>query len=133
MALHTKNTVLKYGAASPNTSLKIKSFPSILGKRSSVEVTDLSDDAQRFIPGIRQQGESFDFTANYDPETYASINELGDAVQKCALVYSDGSGYTWDGRISASVNEGGVDGVLEMTVSITPETVPVWAAKVSTT
>lgn len=132
MALHTYNTVLKYGTTSPTTPVKIKDFPSILGKRSSVEVTDLSDDAQRFIPGIRQQGESFDFLANYDPEVYAAINEL-DAVQKCALVYSDGSGYTWDGKISASVNEGAVDGVVEMTVSITPESVPVWAAKVATT
>jgi hypothetical protein len=132
MALHTYNTTLKYGATSPSTTLRIKSFPSILGKRSSVEVTDLSDDAQTFIPGIRQQGESFDFTANYDPTVYAEINGL-DAVQKCALVYSDGSGYTWDGKISASVNEGGVDAALEMTISITPETVPVWAQNVSTT
>lgn len=132
MALHTKNTVLKYGSTSPSTELRIKDFPSILGKRSSVEVTDLSDDAQRFIPGIRQQGESFDFLANYDATEYSKINEL-DGVQKCALVYSDGSGYTWDGYISASVNEGAVDGVIEMTVSITPTSVPVWAAKVATT
>lgn len=132
MALHSYNTVLKYGATSPTTPIRIKDFPSILGKRSSVEITDLSDDAQRFIPGIRQQGESFDFLANYDPAVYSEINEL-DAVQKCALVYSDGSGYTWDGRISASVNEGAVDAVVEMTISITPESVPVWAAKVSTT
>ena len=132
MALHTYNTALKYGTTSPTTEVRIKDFPSILGKRSSVEVTDLSDDAQRFIPGIRQQGESFDFLANYDPTVYSEINELN-AVQKCALVYSDGSGYTWDGKISASVNEGAVDGVIEMTISITPESVPVWAAKVSTT
>ena len=132
MALHTFNTVLKYGTTSPTTTLRIKDFPSILGKRSSVETTDLSDDAQTFISGIRQQGESFDFLANYDPTVYAALNEL-DAVQKCALVYSDGSGYTWDGRISASVNEGSVDAVVEMTISITPTTVPVWAAKVATT
>lgn len=132
MLLHTLNTVLRYGTTSPTTEVRIKDFPSILGKRSSVEVTDLSDDAQRFIPGIRQQGESFDFTANYDPEVYAAINALTE-LQKCALVYSDGSGYTWDGRLSASVNEGGVDAVVEMTISITPETVPVWEEKVSTT
>lgn len=130
MALHTFNTVLKYGSTSPSTEVRIKDFPSILGKRSAVEVTDLSDDAQRFIPGIRQQSETFDFTANYDPEVYESINGLT-AVQKCALTFSDGSGYTWDGSISASVNEGSVDGVIEMTISITPESVPVWAKAVS--
>lgn len=126
MALHTFNTVLKYGSDSPNTEVRIKDFPSILGKRSAVEVTDLSDDAQRFIQGIRQQSETFDFTANYDPEVYAGINALT-AEQKCALTFSDGSGYTWDGQLSASVNEGSVDGVIEMTISITPTSVPVWA------
>lgn len=132
MALHTYNTVLKYGATTTDKTLRIKNFPSILGKRSSVEITDLSDDAQVFIPGIRQQGESFDFLANYDPAVYSELNEIED-VQKFALIYSDGSGYTWDGRISASVNEGSVDAVVEMTISVTPVTVPVWAAKVSAT
>ena len=88
--------------------------------------------AQTFIPGIRQQSESFPFVTNYDPTVYDTINKL-DGVQKCALVFSDGSGYTWDGHISASVNEGAVDSVVEMTISITPTTVPVWQTKVSAT
>lgn len=132
MAISSYNTVLKYGSASPTTPVVIKDFPSLLGQRSSLETTTLSDDAQTFIPGIRQQSENFPFLANYDPVVYAAINEL-DAVQKCALIFSDGSGYTWDGYISASINEGAVDAVLEMTVSITPTTVPVWAQKVATT
>jgi hypothetical protein len=74
---------------------------------------------------VRQQSESFDFTANYDPVVYEAINGL-DAVQKCALTFSDGSGYTWDGQLSASINEGGVDAAVEMTISIVPNTVPVW-------
>lgn len=127
MALHTFNTVLKYGSTTPQTEVRIKDFPSILGKRSAIEVTDLSDDAQRYIQGIRQQSESFDFTANYDATEYAAINALGDAIQKCSLEFSDGSGYTWDGQISASINEGAVDAVIEMTISIVPVTVPVWA------
>ena len=126
MAISTYMTVLKYGSASPETEVVIKDFPSLLGKRNSLETTTLSDDAQTFIPGIRAQSESFDFTANYDAEVYAAINALS-AVQKCSLEFSDGSGYTWDGFLSASVNEGSVDAVLEMTISITPTTVPVWA------
>ena len=126
MAISTYMTVLKYGSDSPTTVVKIKDFPSLLGKRNSLETTTLSDDAQTFISGIRSQSESFDFTANYDSEVYAAINALNE-VQKCSLEFSDGSGYTWDGYLSASVNEGSVDAVLEMTISITPSTVPVWA------
>ena len=125
MAISTYMTVLKYGSDSPTTEVVIKDFPSLLGKRNSLETTTLSDDAQTFIPGIRAQSESFDFTCNYDSEVYSAINALN-AVQKCSLEFSDGSGYTWDGFLSASVNEGSVDAVLEMTISITPSTVPVW-------
>lgn len=126
--ISTYMTVLKYGADSPSTEIVIKDFPSLLGKRNALETTTLSDDAQCFIQGIRSQSESFDFTANYDPTVYAALNELT-AIQKCSLEFSDGSGFTWDGYISASVNEGSVDAVLEMTVSIVPATVPVWANK----
>lgn len=126
MALSTKGVELAYGTSTPQTKIVIKSFPSILGKRSALETTTLSDDAQTFIQGIRQQEESFDFTANYDATVYNTLNGLTD-VQKCSLTFPDGSKYTWDGYISASVNEGDVDAVLEMTVSITPSTVPVWA------
>lgn len=126
MALSTYGVSLKYGSDSPTTEIVIKDFPSLLGKRNSLETTTLSDDAQTFIQGIRSQSESFDFTANYDAAVYAAINALTE-IQKCALEFPDGSGYTWDGFLSASVNEGSVDAVLEMTISITPSTVPVWA------
>ena len=125
MALSTYGVALKYGEGTPQTAVAIKDFPSLLGKRSSLETTTLSDDAQTFIPGIRQQSESFDFVANYDPTVYNTLNGLkGD--QSWSLTFSDGSGYTWKGGVSVSVNEGSVDAVLEMTISVTPSTVPAW-------
>lgn len=57
----------------------------------------------------------------------SAINALT-AAQKCELAFSDGSKYTWDGYLSASVNEGAVDEVLEMTITATPSTVPVFTA-----
>lgn len=125
MAISTFGVSLKYGEGTPQTAVIIKDFPSLLGKRSSLETTDLSSDAQTFIAGIRQQSESFDFTANYDPVVYNTLNGL-DADQSWSLTFSDGSGYTWKGSVSVSVNEGSVDAVLEMTISVTPSTVPVW-------
>ena len=122
MALSSFNTKLTIG----DKDYSIKDFPAILGERSSLETTTLSDDAQTFIPGIRQQSENFPFLANYDPTVYAENNTLtGD--QECKLTFGDGSGYTWQGSVSASINEGSVDAVLEMTISVTPSTVPVWS------
>ena len=128
MAISSFGVALKYGTENPTTAVVIKDFPSLLGKRSSLETTTLSDDAQTFISGIRQQSESFDFTANYDATIYNTLNSLTGA-QKWSLTFSDGSGYTWDGTVSVSVNEGSVDAVMEMTISVTPSTVPVWSNK----
>lgn len=122
MAISSYNTKLTIGSK----DYAIKDFPAILGERSALETTTLSDDAQTYIAGIRQTSESFPFLANYDATIYAEINALADA-QECKLTFSDGSGYTWEGFVSASINEGSVDAVLEMTISVTPSTVPVWA------
>ena len=127
MAISTYGVMLKYGETKPTTELKIKDFPSLLGKRSSLETTDLSCDAQTFISGIRQQSESFDFLANYDPAVYETLSGMGDDVLQWSLSFSDKSGFSWEGTVSVSVNEGSVDSVLEMTISVTPSTVPVWA------
>lgn len=122
MALSSYNTKLSIGTK----EYKIKDFPSILGQRSALETTTLSDDAQTFIDGIRQQSESFPFLANYEASVYEEINALT-GPQECKLTFGDGSGYSWNGTVSASINEGSVDSVLEMTISVTPSSVPVWA------
>lgn len=123
MAISSYNTKLTIG----DKTYDIKDFPSILGQRSSLETTTLSDDAQTFIPGIRQQSENFPFLANYDKTVYQEINTLT-GNQECKLTFSDGSSYSWEGGVSCSINEGSVDAVLEMTITVTPATVPVWSA-----
>lgn len=126
MAMNSYNTKLTIGTK----DYPIKDFPSILGQRSALETTTLSDDAQTYIPGIRQQSDNFPFLANYDPAAYEEINTLT-GEQDCKLTFGDGSGYSWKGGVSVSVNEGAVDSVLEMTISVTPSTVPVWAKAVN--
>lgn len=122
MAISSYNTKLHIG----EKSYDIKDFPQILGKRSTLETTTLSDDARTYIQGIRETEESFDFLANYDKTIMKEINELT-GEQSCKLIFSDGSGFTWSGLVSAILNEGDVDSVLEMTISVTPSVVPVWS------
>lgn len=122
MAISSYNTKLKIGSA----SYDIKDFPEILGQRSALETTTLSDDAQTYIQGIRQTSENFPFLMNYDATQFDTLNKLS-GVQECELAFSDGSKFTWSGYVSVSINEGSVDAVLEMTVYVSPSTVPVWA------
>lgn len=130
-AISTYNTVLKYGDSSPTTPLAIKSYPEILAKRSALETTTLQDDAKTYIQGIRETPDSLTFGMNYDSEVFATVNAL-ESVQKCALIFSDGSGFTFDGYLSMANDAGDVNAVAGMTLSVTPATVPVFAAKVAT-
>lgn len=125
MAISTYGTTFKYGATSADKELAIKSYPEILAKRAALETTTMKDDGKTYIPGIRETPDSFPFTLNWDATVFAEINAL-DGVQKCELKFSDGSGFTFDGYLSASNNEGGVNGVNEMTISVMPATVPVF-------
>lgn len=122
-AISTYGTVFKYGSDSPTKTLPIKSYPEILAKRSALETTTLSDDAKTYIAGIRETPDSLPFTMNYDAAVFAEINAL-DGIQKCSLEFSDGSGFTFDGYLSASNNAGEVNAVAEMTVSVMPASVP---------
>ena len=121
MAISSYNTKLKIGSA----SYDIKDFPEILGQSSALETTTLSDDAQTYIQGIRQTSENFPFLMNYDATQFDALNKLTGA-QECELAFSDGSKFTWSGYVSVSINEGSVDAVLEMTVYVSPSTVPEW-------
>ena len=57
MAINSVGTKLMYGETTPNTEIVIKDTPVILAKRSSIEVTSLSDDQRTYIPGIREGSE----------------------------------------------------------------------------
>lgn len=125
MAISSYGITFKYGASTPSTAIAIKSAPAVLGQRSSLETTTLQDDAQTYIQGIRQQSQ-FEFTANWDKDVATAINALTDP-QKCELKFSDGTTFTWDGYLSVSNGDASVDAVLEMTITVTPTTVPVMA------
>lgn len=121
MAISTYGTTFKYG----EKTLAIKSYPQIMAKRAALETTTLSDDAKTYIAGIRETPDSLDFTMNYDAATFAEINALT-GVQDCELTFSDGSGFTFTGYLSASNSDGSVNAVAEMTVSVMPASVPVF-------
>ena len=131
MAMSTYGTVFKYGSTTLDKTLPIKSFPEILAKRGALETTTLQDDAKTYIPGIRETPDSFAFGLNYDAAVMAEINDL-ETVQKCALIFSDGSGFTWSGYLSMANDAGEVNAVNGMTLSVMPSTVPVFASSVAT-
>lgn len=117
----------------------IKSTPDVGSAPNMLETTTLSDDMQTFIPGIIQLDSSgLQFTANYTKTDYnklktqQSYDEGTSGPAHYAIWFgvssTDGSPdghdgkFSFDGRLTPTVNGVGVDEVVEMTISIAPAT-----------
>lgn len=122
----TINTVLKSGTtATALTQLcRIKSYPQLGGEPEQIETTDLEDTSQTFVPGV-QAVEAMAFTANYTKEAYEKAKAAAGKENIYELNFgaegADGA-FSWKGQHNVFVNEGEVNGVREMTISVTPST-----------
>lgn len=103
---------------------KIKSYPALGGAPDQLETTDLEDESQTFVPGV-QSMDAMEFTANYTLEAYTSVKAKAGKNLKYRLKMgtngADGVA-TWDGQHAVYINEGEVNGIREMTLSVSPST-----------
>ena len=139
MAISTFKVYLMKGETSGGTTtwsklVDIKDFPDLGGAPEMLETTTLSDPMQTFIAGI-QSLDALEFTANYTKTDFTTLKALEHATNKFAVwfgatetggVYTpdgeDGK-FTFDGELSVFVNGGGVNEVVDMTITIAPSTV----------
>lgn len=126
MAKSTINTILETSADGTTwTKLcRIKSYPALGGAPEQLETTDLEDEQQTFVPGV-QSMEAMEFTANYELSDYTAVKEKANTELHYRLkMGKDGADgvATWQGEHSVYVNEGEVNGVREMTISVSAST-----------
>ena len=123
MAISSYNTILKWGATANGVAkvVDIKEFPDLIGDPNNLETTTLSDNAQTFIPGIRQS-DKLQFTCNFDKTIYASCATTENTELYFELDLQDGSKFTWQGQYTLGVPGKGVDEVMEFTINILPST-----------
>lgn len=123
-AISTIGTVLKFGTEQANLTqlCKIKTFPQLGGEREQIEVTDMEDEMQTFVPGVMQV-DSMTFTANYLVATYTTLktNAMTDGYFELDFGGQQGKA-TWQGQYDVYVNEGEVNGAVEMTITVYPTT-----------
>jgi len=126
MAQSTAKTYLchKASGATEYTSLvDIKTFPDMGAAPQTIEVTTLSDDVQKFINGVGASA-AMEFTANYDATVYGTLIALKDKQNEAFSLRFSGatpaSEFEWTGQLSVWVIGGGVNGVVEMKISIVP-------------
>ena len=104
-----------------------KSIPAPVGAPNTVESTTLEDDAQTFEMGIKTS-DTKEITGNLEKEYLDNIDDLaGKKLDIFHLYGTDGIGgvakYLYEGQATATPNDvGGVDEILEMTVTVVPNT-----------
>lgn len=137
MAINTYQTYLmhKASAAADYTKLvDIKDFPDMGGTPEMLETTTLSDPMQTFIKGIQTLDSSgLQFTCNYTKTDYQTLKALENETNHEFAVWfgattsgstetptgSDGK-FEFTGSLSVFPTGGGVNEVVNMTVSIAP-------------
>ena len=125
MAISTYGIELMYkGTSAFERLVEIKDFPDIGGSRELLETTTLSSGMQTYIEGI-QSADALEFTANYTKEDYDKIVALKDKEQTFAIYFGENGtngAWYWKGTVSVRVTGGGVNEVVNMTISIAPST-----------
>ena len=138
MAISTyKIFLMKKGSGQTATYSKlvdIKSFPDLFGAPDMLETTTLSDGAQTYILGIQNQ-DGLEFTANYTKTDFTTLKALEGTETDYAIWFgatvsggtatptgTDGK-YEFKGLLNVSISGGGVNEVVDMTITIAPTTV----------
>lgn len=119
--------------ASYEKLIDIKDFPDLGGSPEMLETTTLSDKMQTYIPGI-QSLDALEFTANYTKEDFTKLKALEGKEHEFAVWFggteeanvltptgTDGK-FQFKGQLSAFPVGGGVNEVVDMTVTIAPST-----------
>ena len=117
MAINTFGVELHWGTSAEAVAkvIDIKDFPDMLGAPEQLETTTLSDAAQTFIGGIRQSSD-LTFTYNYTKEDFTKVEADAGKALHYALIFSDGSKFTWEGQHSSGLPGKGVNEVIEAQV-----------------
>lgn len=96
--------------------------------KENVDVTCLADTEKKYIPGIGDSISELTFKFLYDADTFATLNAL-ETVQKCKLILSDESTFTFSGKFSMTYHGGGVNAAAEMSIVVSIEDAPEFAKK----
>lgn len=128
----TKGIKLSYKASSSSSSYtdltNLQEIPDLGGSADSVEVTTLDDAAHMYINGLKDYGDSLDFTFLYVKAQFDTLNGLsGENDWKVTLPGTSAGACTFKGEPSVRLNGVGVNDALTYTLSIKPTTALTWA------
>ena len=138
IAYSTYQTYLMYRTTTSGSYTKlidIKDYPDLRQTPNLIDVTTLSHNSEKQIPGIIRMGDGYSFTANYTKANFQFVKGLEGHQYDYAVYFGgttagvpDGNqgAISWTGDIFAAIVGKGVDDAREMTVNCYPSTDPEW-------
>lgn len=134
MAISTyKIFLMMKGDADYEKLIDIKEFPDLGGTPEMLETTTLSDKMQTYIPGI-QNIDALEFASNYTLADYKKLKALEGAEHDFAVWFGgteagntvtptgEHGKFAFKGQLSVFPVGGGVNEVVDMTITIAPST-----------
>lgn len=140
MAISTIHTALMKGTGTDTITYSklicISEFPEMGAAPEQIDVTTLCDEMRHFVPGVQDTG-SLEFKAFYTPTDYTTLAALKGQDNNYAVWFGAASNGTPDGHngkfsfkgdLRVSVDGGGVNDPVTMTITIYPSTDITFAA-----
>lgn len=129
MAVISKGITLSYkadGGSSYTALTNLQEIPDLGGSTDSIEITTLADAAHMYTDGLKDYGDSLDFTFLYEKAQFTTLNGLKGS-QSWQVVLPDSSACTFTGSCSVKLDGVGTNAALSYTLSIKPDSEMIWA------
>ena len=140
MAISTIHTALMKGTGTSTITYSklicISEFPDLGAPPEQIDVTTLCDEMRHYIPGVIDTG-ALEFKAFYTASDYSTLKALEGVDTPYAVWFGAGSNDTPDGHngkfsfngdLRVTVDGGGVNDPVSMTITIYPSTDITFAA-----
>lgn len=139
MAISTIHTALMKGSsATPPVYTKlicISEFPNLGAAPEQIDVTTLCDEMRHYIPGVQDTG-ALEFKAFYTAADYTTLKALAGTETPYAVWFGDNAGtpdghngkFSFKGDLRVTLDGGGVNDPVTMTITIFPSTDITFAA-----
>lgn len=128
MAVISKGITLSYkasGGGNYTALTNLQEIPELGGDTESIEITTLEDAAHKYTDGLKDYGDSLDFTFLYEKTQFTTLNGL-DGSQSWKVELPDESTCTFGGACSVKLTGVGTSSALTYTLSIKPDSEMVW-------
>ena len=113
----------------------ISEFPNLGAAPEQIDVTTLCDEMRHYIPGVQDTG-ALEFKAFYTAADYSTLKALAGTETAYAVWFGDNAGtpdghngkFSFKGDLRVTLDGGGVNDPVTMTITIFPSTDITFAA-----